>query len=621
MANEGDIVHSVTGNFGRWQLRTIILVFLCKIPTSWFMACVIYTAPVPQKTEYYCKPSSSTDHVAGENVTHLHLQGWIHKSYPIADEQKTDREFQIDQCYIRKPSSRELSNYTNPFDKPLQNQNSDTIVPCDHFEHITEYKSLVTEFDLVCSRQLLVSVTQSFHALGALIGGFMALNLLKSVSPKSLMLYGMIGQIICGNLTGLVSTFVLHVFYRCLTSMFCAFMYTSGQVILSDITAGKQRTMTIILSELFSSIGLILLPGISIFFNSWSHLYVAISSSLLLLVIPHRWIADSPRWLLQHQKIDRTLKVLLESAAFNNHSIPLDLEKRLENLAKDLQKKPKTSYWTLWDGKSPRIFITVIHWAWAISMVIYSVMVVMIRFVDTTQLHVNTSCLGFAEMLGIFLGLYLTLYTRHRWLWSGYLMLFAGAITYLIWFIPNTIKDSHRGAYEMIFWLFIKLVNSASLVVLTVCSGELVSPEKRALLSLSTGCFSRLWLCIGPFILVLNTVHRLLPITIFATMALSSGTLMCFLSIHFCNDEHPKVKKIPTPDTYRRKSSTILLRRLSSTLDVNALEGSVSDVCCDNPSLSVSIEEFWEMSKEFPDDKSRQKQATVTEKTRRHSYL
>lgn len=180
MANEEDIVHSVTGNFGRWQLRTIILVFLCKIPTSWFMACVIYTAPVPQKTDYYCKPTA-IDNGLGENTNQSHLEAWIQKTYPSQeDEQKTDREFQFDQCYIHKPvASGELANYTNPFDKPLRDQNSATIVPCDHFEHIAEYKSLVTEFDLVCSRQLLVSVTQSFHALGALIGGFMAVKLLK----------------------------------------------------------------------------------------------------------------------------------------------------------------------------------------------------------------------------------------------------------------------------------------------------------------------------------------------------------------------------------------------------------------------------------------------------------
>lgn len=177
-----DIVHTVNGNFGRWQLRTIILVFLCKIPTSWFMACVIYTAPIPQKSDYYCKPSEQIENfnstISSESVTE---QAWIHRSYPaMEDTQKTDREFQIDQCYVHKTTAEGVpSNYSNPFDKPLSHQNSDLIIPCDNFEHISEYKSLVTEFDLVCSRQLLVSVTQSFHAFGALIGGILAMHILK----------------------------------------------------------------------------------------------------------------------------------------------------------------------------------------------------------------------------------------------------------------------------------------------------------------------------------------------------------------------------------------------------------------------------------------------------------
>ncbi|XP_059217738.1 steroid transmembrane transporter SLC22A24 [Stomoxys calcitrans] len=625
MQQNGDVVHTITGDFGRWQLRTIILVFLCKIPTSWFMACVIYTAPLPQKTDYYCKPS---DFEEIRNATQPVTHSWIQRSFPlqVEEKQKTDREFHIDQCYIHNTTLAQRAglNYTNPLDKPLRHLDSQQIMPCDHFEHISEYKSLVTQFDLVCSRQLLVSVTQSFHALGAFVGGLLALKLLKSVSPKRLMLYGMIGQIICGNMTGLVSTFMLHVYYRCLTSAFCAFMYISGQVIISDITAGKARTITITLSELFSSIGLILLPGISIFFDSWSHLYVAISTSLVFLVFPHRWISDSPRWLLQHNRIETTLKLLLESAAFNNHPIPLDLEQRLELMANDMKNKPIVRYWSLWDGKAPRSFILLIHWAWAVSMVIYSVMVIMIRFVDITKLHVNTSCLGFAEMLGIFLGLYLLLYTRHRWLWSGYLMLFAGIITYFVWFIPDSVKDSHRGAYEMIFWLFLKLVNSASLVILTNCSGELVTPDKRPLLMASVGAFSRFWLTLGPFILIFMKVNHLLPITIFASMAVSSGALMCFLNIHFCNDDQPKVRRIPTPNTYRRKSSTILLRKLSSVDECISCpeESSSAEMGYDNPSISISLEEFWEMAGNLADtEDTRAKKVAAKDRKRRFSHF
>ncbi|XP_037807316.1 solute carrier family 22 member 3 [Lucilia sericata] len=598
--NQEDIVQTVNGNFGKWQLRSIVLIFLCKIPTAWFTICVIYTAPTPQKGDYYCKPTESLQH----NITSNLLENYM--SYNLQkDIQSTDRQFQVDACHTFKTSletnfaHKNIRNYSNPFAKPQQ-QNTHQVnvhlVPCDHFEHNSEYESLVTQFDLVCSRELLVSMTQSFHALGALIGGLVAKKALNHISPRRLMLYGMLGQIMCGNLTGLVTSFALHVYYRCLTSMFCAFMYTSGQVILTDITAGKARTIIVTLSELFWSIGLILLPGISIFFDSWSYLYIAISTSVILLVFLHRWISDSPRWLLKHNKIEQTLKLLLESAAFNNREIPLNLESQLQTYANNLRNIKESNYWSIWDGKTPRVFIVLIHWAWVVSAVLYNVMILMIRTLGVEHLHVNTACLGFAEMLGVFLGLYLILYTRHHWLWCGYVMMLAGFITYLIWFIPDTIKESRRIGFEMLFWILLKLANSAYLSILTTCTGQLVSPEKRSILMLSSSCFSRFWLIFAPFIIITTKIHILIPITVFASLAVSSGVLMCFLNIHFWNEEQPKICKIPTPNTYRRKSSTILLRRSSCISEMSSMENQSSEGGYDNP-LTISITDLWHMDR------------------------
>lgn len=39
MAHSKDIVGDVLGPFGSFQLRAILLIFLVKIPCSWFMAC------------------------------------------------------------------------------------------------------------------------------------------------------------------------------------------------------------------------------------------------------------------------------------------------------------------------------------------------------------------------------------------------------------------------------------------------------------------------------------------------------------------------------------------------------------------------------------------------------
>lgn len=178
--NQEDIVQQVNGNFGKWQLRTIILIFLCKIPTAWFTICVIYTAPTPQKGDYYCKPPDPTD---VDNIT-SDITGNYMSFHLQKDIQSTDRQFQVDACHTYKTTletsfaHRNQGNYSSPFAKP-EAKVKVHLVPCDHFEHNSEYESLVTQFDLVCSRELLVSMTQSFHALGALIGGLVVKQSLK----------------------------------------------------------------------------------------------------------------------------------------------------------------------------------------------------------------------------------------------------------------------------------------------------------------------------------------------------------------------------------------------------------------------------------------------------------
>lgn len=158
-----DVVTQITGGFGKWQLRSLIFIFLCKIPATWFMACISFTAPVPQVAEYFCIPDGQND----RNAT----SQWK-KPFPLRElEEKTDREFYIDQCYYpyRRLDSAD----------PLNNSTSPELKACEQFEHNAEYESLVTQFDLVCSREMLVSLTQAFHALGGLIGGLLALHILK----------------------------------------------------------------------------------------------------------------------------------------------------------------------------------------------------------------------------------------------------------------------------------------------------------------------------------------------------------------------------------------------------------------------------------------------------------
>lgn len=172
-----DAVGKVTGEWGSWQLRAILLIFLCKIPSSWFMACIIFTAPAPRHGEFFCKPP----HTVGAPNQTL----WVKVSHPQKEE-ADDQEFTIDFCNVYRDAQEHAHfyyKYENQADEPLVWEeplsNKTDIIPCNHFQHKSDYHSVITQFDLVCSRDILVSVTQFFHLFGVLLGGILANYLLK----------------------------------------------------------------------------------------------------------------------------------------------------------------------------------------------------------------------------------------------------------------------------------------------------------------------------------------------------------------------------------------------------------------------------------------------------------
>lgn len=221
-----DFIGNFLGPFGKFQLRTILLIYLTKIPSSWFMSCVIFTAPTPEHGEIFCKPTDQP-------------KKWVKIAYR-AKADALDQEVSIDFCNIFEDARRHAEKYLNDthsinkigdidlFETP---EKDSIFVPCSTFEHRKIYNSIITQFDLYCSRDMLVAVTQFFHLFGVLCGGIIATNLLKFIEPRRVMLIGMITQIICGNITGHAHTFELHMIFRCLSASCCGLMYTAGQLI------------------------------------------------------------------------------------------------------------------------------------------------------------------------------------------------------------------------------------------------------------------------------------------------------------------------------------------------------------------------------------------------------
>lgn len=160
-----DIIGDILGPCGKWQLKAIILIYLTKIPSSWFMACVIFTAPAPYHGEFYCEPSNQSHIVGPHNKVE-----WIQVAHPLVEDPH-DKEFKFDYCNVYENAHLRVNESTR------MNETMN-VVPCDKFTYHPDYRSVVTQFDLVCSRDVLVAVTQFFHLFGVLLGGIIATKLM-----------------------------------------------------------------------------------------------------------------------------------------------------------------------------------------------------------------------------------------------------------------------------------------------------------------------------------------------------------------------------------------------------------------------------------------------------------
>lgn len=170
-----DVISDILDNCRWWQLRTIFVIYLTKIPTAFFMAAIIYSAPVPERVEIFCKGTTET------NLSSKY-RSILHPS--IIDI--NDQEFILNLCDTRNDIKEHAWIYFGhhsfqiPWLLPNSSQDADgsNLVPCDVFD----YKSgkPVTTYDIACSRGALVVLTQGMHLVGIFLSGIVARYAMKA---------------------------------------------------------------------------------------------------------------------------------------------------------------------------------------------------------------------------------------------------------------------------------------------------------------------------------------------------------------------------------------------------------------------------------------------------------
>lgn len=343
------------------------------------------------------------------------------------------------------------------------------------------------------------------------------------------MLAGMISQIFLGLATGYSPTYLLHIIFRAAVAATCS-LQCIGIMTLSDITSGKYRIAVICLFEQFWSIGVILLPLVASYWDSWTLVYVGITLPTFILMFIYPLIPDSPRWLVKHGKVDEALNVMMTAAKINgkNDFTKDELELELKNLATQALNDPPEAEWvSIWEGNfSHKWRLFVAHVSWSVYLMLYFTYLLHVRAMGRIYLRTNTIIAGISEIIGTFIGLFLILNTTKKWLWTSLLNIAASLVAISANFVPDTVPPFQRMVIYMTTAMIAKATVSTSLSMFITCMSEIVTKEKRKICNYSGVTCSRTLVMIAPFIGFTVIYGQLVPHNIMIVMNISISIIM-----------------------------------------------------------------------------------------------
>lgn len=163
-----DPITKVLGKFGKFQLTAMLIIFLCKIPTSWFMAIVLFSASSPDPGDFWCTPPAK--------LPAEYTSDWIARAHPVKMDHHNRSK--IDYCQVYTEYWENPLKYFGPNHTKIDKKNL-TTTKCKNYSFNPDFNSLVADFGLICGRELLVPLSQCFHIFGLLVGGIVAYFMLK----------------------------------------------------------------------------------------------------------------------------------------------------------------------------------------------------------------------------------------------------------------------------------------------------------------------------------------------------------------------------------------------------------------------------------------------------------
>lgn len=514
------------GEFGSYQKRVFLLTCVPGILFSFVFVGIVFLGDTPA---HWCR-SPAVDEIREKC-------GWTweeERNFTVPQLKGAEGSFSQCEQYDIHWNSTDLS-----CGKPLsQSTNYSTdgihLSPCRNgWNFDTSRTTIVSEYDLVCEHAWKVDLTQAFLNVGLLIGAVVTGYGADRFGRKLCILISVFGLGVSGVAMAFSPNYIMLLLFRTIQGVFGKGAWMASFVLVTEIVGSKHRRVVSIVAQIFFTFGVVILPGIAYLIPSWKALQLTITLPTFILLIYFWLIPESPRWLLNRQKIKEALKIAADIAKHNGKSLP-EKYREMKLLEPNPEDLSNPSFLDLFRTSQMRKQTFILMYAWFTSAVVYQGLIMRLGIVGG-NLYLGFFISGIVELPAAFIIL-LTIDRVGRRLPFATANIVAGVACLITALIPEDInwlkttlavigRLGITMAYEIVY-----LVNS-----------ELYPTSLRNLGVSACSSLSDVGGILAPFLLYrLASVWLELPLILYGVIALLCGGLVMLL---------PETNGIDLPET------------------------------------------------------------------------
>ncbi|XP_054712984.1 organic cation transporter protein-like [Uloborus diversus] len=504
-------IFNIIGSFGKWQ-KIVFAIFFCVNTVGIFQNfAMTFLAP---NMDFWCiEPAVNYSWT----LNSTNLPGF-------------NRE---DQCYVS------VSNNSSTTRMNSDELNLNHTIKCTKWEYDTSYYShtVVSEWDLVCDREWLVSLSKSIYMFGFLLSVFVFGQVSDCIGRFPTIVISYLVTVASLLLSLLSTSYSMFAILRFFQAFGRTGLTTVGFVLLMEIIGSAHRTNVGMAIQLGWSTGLFFLAGIGFFFRHWFWFQVAIAVPILPLAIGYKYIPESPRWLLMQRKYKKLEKVLETAAVMNKKEIKCDMKDLITNKFAVSAEGEKGTRKTVLDiFKTPKMRNRAFNmiYLWIVNAFLYYAMAFNTNDLagDSYLNFFVSGALEFPSYAVTYIGV--RYYGRRPSLVG--LMLIGGAACGAQIFVPETLSW-----LTVTFAMIGRFCITGSFGILYLYTTELFPTVVRNAAIGTCSMFGRIGSIVAPFMRELGrATHPSVPSVVYVVLAFSSGLLALLL---------PETKDKQIPDT------------------------------------------------------------------------